>query len=93
MSGQKHLTYRHEKLGIALFVLVFVQVVLGEAAHFILHKKGIRTGYFHAALGVIIFGLSIWQVIMGLDLWRWQPAYGANIFVSIIHSIVKQKRG
>lgn len=77
-----HFQSRHEKLGLALFVLVIVQGILGEISHLIMVKKGIRTGYFHILMGVTIFGLSIWEIKMGLDEWSWNPSKGVTYFVS-----------
>jgi len=61
---------------------VIVQTLLGEFAHQIMARKGVRTGYVHAVIGVTTFGLSIWEIQLGLDLWSWNPSNGVSIFVS-----------
>lgn len=81
-QGEPHFSSSHEKVGLALFLLVIVQVILGEVSHLIMVKKGIRTGYFHALLGVLIFILSIWEIQEGFNLWEWDAPYAATIFVS-----------
>lgn len=82
MTGRPHLVNTHEKLGIAIFVLVIVQVLLGELAHYINVKKSMRTGYVHAPLGILLFALAIWQIHEGIPLWQWNPSNGFSIFVS-----------
>lgn len=82
MSKESHFDSNHEKVGLALFIAVIVQVILGEVSHLIMVKKGIRTGYVHAILGILIFGVSIWEIQRGFELWEWAPSHAAVIFVS-----------
>lgn len=63
----------HMKWGIALFVLYWVQVLLGAIIHFVkprsfaLRLRG-RTiqNYFHAILGLFIIGVAFYQVCICL---------------------------
>lgn len=57
-----------KKLGMALFVLYFAQLTLGAGIHYI--KPRWSTGrppqnYAHALIGLLIIGLSFWQVGTG----------------------------
>lgn len=57
MTGQPHFSNTHEKVGLALFILLFVQVGLGIAAHSYKAKTGNRyIGFAHIPLGLIMFG-------------------------------------
>lgn len=68
-QGVMHLDDTHKKWGVAIFVLYFVQISLGGIIHFF--KPGsfafrIRgrplQNYFHAILGLLIIGVSFYQV-------------------------------
>lgn len=55
-----HFAYTHNKLGLAMFILVLVQVALGAAAHTFKSKTGKRyIGFAHIPLGLILFGKSL----------------------------------
>ena len=68
MPGGIHLNDTHKKWGVAIFVLYFFQVFLGAVVHFFkipaLARKGIRApqNYFHAIVGILIIGVSFYQV-------------------------------
>jgi Kef-type K+ transport system membrane component KefB len=60
----------HYQVGVAIFVLYFVQIALGMGAHRYLRKTGQRyIGYVHAPLGLIIFGLAVWNMETGWNIW------------------------
>lgn len=81
LMGQSHFSNTHEKLGLALFILLFVQILLGVASHSLKKRKGKRyIGYVHIPFGLIMFGLSVWQIHEGFERWQWQPpAYASYI--------------
>jgi len=66
-TGQLNST--HKKWGLVLVCLYIVQCSLGGFIHFIKSAKQSRRppqNYGHAALGIMIIGLSFWQVYTGL---------------------------
>ncbi|KZP07366.1 hypothetical protein FIBSPDRAFT_287803 [Athelia psychrophila] len=67
-SGGMHLDDTHKKLGVALFVLYFVQLLGGAVIHFFKPKNSMRRpaqNYAHAFLGLLIIALAFWQVRTG----------------------------
>ncbi|KAI0779570.1 hypothetical protein C8Q74DRAFT_1198609 [Fomes fomentarius] len=66
-----HLNDDHKKWGVAIFVLYIVQCVLGEVIHRVkptswtVRKKRPLQNYFHAILGLLVIGLSFYQVRTG----------------------------
>ncbi|KZP30307.1 hypothetical protein FIBSPDRAFT_917134 [Athelia psychrophila] len=67
-SGGMHLDDTHKKLGVALFVLYFVQLLGGAVIHFFKPKNSTRRpaqNYAHAFLGLLIIALAFWQVRTG----------------------------
>lgn len=59
MEGGPHFAYTHNKVGLALFILLIVQVLLGVASHTYRGKTGKRyIGFAHIPLGLILFGES-----------------------------------
>jgi hypothetical protein len=71
----------HHQLGLAIFILVIFQALMGALSHIIVRRTGFRyLGYFHALTGVVIFGLAVWNAHEGFELWTWQPpAYASYI--------------
>ncbi|ESK83385.1 CBD9-like protein [Moniliophthora roreri MCA 2997] len=66
--GGTHLDDTHMRLGVALFVLYFVQCFLGAIIHFIKPSKFIGRppqNYLHAVLGLTIIALALYQVRTG----------------------------
>ncbi len=63
-----HLDDDHKKWGVAIFVLYFVQCMVGEVIHRVkptswtVRKKRPLQNYFHAILGLLVIGLSFYQV-------------------------------
>lgn len=66
--GGEHLDDTHMRLGIALFVLYFVQCSLGAIIHFFKPSKSAGRppqNYLHAVLGLLIVALALYQVRTG----------------------------
>ncbi|PWN32341.1 uncharacterized protein FA14DRAFT_87433 [Meira miltonrushii] len=80
-EGGPHFSNTHEKLGLALFILVIVQIVFGAASHELKKRKGLRyIGFVHIPFGLILYGLSVWQIHEGFSVWQWNPpAYASYI--------------
>lgn len=76
-----HFKQTHNQLGLAMVILLIVQVALGAAAHGMRSKTGKRyIGFAHIPLGLILFGLSPYQIHLGFDTWDWAPpAYASYI--------------
>ncbi|KAE8223386.1 hypothetical protein CF319_g3577 [Tilletia indica] len=74
-DGLPHFDNTHKRLGLAMFILVLIQASWGQIGHLIFRSTAIRLQNFgHILLGVVLFfGLSLWQVRSGLELWTWQP--------------------
>ncbi|KZP30311.1 hypothetical protein FIBSPDRAFT_1038318 [Athelia psychrophila] len=67
-SGGMHLDDTHNKLGVALFMLYFVQLLGGAVIHYFKPKNSMRRpaqNYAHAFLGLLIIALAFWQVRTG----------------------------
>ncbi|KAL0067391.1 hypothetical protein AAF712_005620 [Marasmius tenuissimus] len=65
--GGSHFSDTHQKLGLAAFILYFVQVLLGVFIHKIKLGKGRRPpqNYLHAILGLAIIAIAMAQVRSG----------------------------
>ena len=67
-AGVPGLNDTHKKWGIALFVLYIAQIFLGAVIHWIkpasftVQKKRPLQNYLHAVFGLLIIGLSFYQV-------------------------------
>ncbi|KAI0743639.1 hypothetical protein C8Q80DRAFT_1106923 [Daedaleopsis nitida] len=70
-AAAKHLDDDHKKWGIAIFVLYLAQCSLGAVVHWVkpsswtVKKKRPIQNYFHAILGLLVIGLSFYQVRTG----------------------------
>jgi hypothetical protein len=72
----------HHFVGLVITILIIVQATLGLTAHKYLAKTGRRIiGYFHAPLGLVIFGLAIWNMQTGINLWEWAPSNTFRYFI------------
>ncbi|EJD54568.1 hypothetical protein AURDEDRAFT_156352 [Auricularia subglabra TFB-10046 SS5] len=63
-----HFNDMHKKTGLTLFILYVVQASLGAFIHFVKNPKRQRRppqNYLHAALGLGIVGLALYQVHLG----------------------------
>jgi uncharacterized membrane protein len=80
-TGGEHFDDRHKRLGLALFILYFVQIFLGAIIHYV--KSKTRTSrppqnYMHAVLGLVIIALSFYQVRYGFRS-EWTEATGRQV--------------
>ena len=70
-SHGMHLDDTHKKLGVALFVLYFAQLLFGALIHFVrVNSAGVAArrppqNYAHALMGLLIIALAAWQVRTG----------------------------
>jgi hypothetical protein len=80
-SGDSHFGSTHEKVGLAIFILVIVQSAMGVASHHIKRRFGARVvGFIHIPFGLTLFGLSIWEIHMGFEKYKPKaPAYASDI--------------
>ena len=58
-----------QRLGLALFILYIIQILIGNVIHRFKSKSALRRrpvqNYFHVFLGILIIGLSFYQVHTG----------------------------
>jgi len=80
----------HKKYGIVLFVLAWVQGLLGAVGHMIFHRTGRRAQNFvHIVLGLFILATSFWQIHTGLEEWDWAPpTWIGDVFVPVYAGVV-----
>ncbi|UZJ57531.1 hypothetical protein CBS101457_006851 [Exobasidium rhododendri] len=57
----------HYQVGVAIFIIVWFQAALGLVAHRISGRRWI--GLIHAPVGLILFGLAVWNMETGFSLW------------------------
>jgi hypothetical protein len=69
---------KHYQVGVAIFVIFFFQMSFGLISHRI---TGRWVGYLHAATGLTLFGLAIWNIITGFNIWQWKAGNAPKIFV------------
>lgn len=67
-AGAPHLNDDHMKWGVAIFVLYFIQLILGDIIHrfkprsWSVDKRRPIQNYAHALLGLLIIALAFYQV-------------------------------
>lgn len=67
-SGE-HFESTHAKVGLAVFILMFVQSVLGAVGH--KFKRFHVSRIVHVVLGLGVTVLAVWNSTTGLSLWQW----------------------
>ncbi|KAL9940221.1 hypothetical protein V8E36_000926 [Tilletia maclaganii] len=73
-QGFTHFSTQHGKLGLAIFVLSWVQSLLGQVGSLVLYKYQLRyLNFVHILAGIVLFALAVWQVVLGFEEWRWKP--------------------
>ncbi|KAE8223387.1 hypothetical protein CF319_g3576 [Tilletia indica] len=74
-AGLPHFNTTHQRAGLGILILVLIQALWGQIGHVIFRSRGSRVvNYGHILLGVILFfGLSLWQIRTGLQIWLWSP--------------------
>lgn len=81
-EGGPHFSNTHEKLGLALFILLFLQIALGAFSHSLKNRRQTRlVGYVHIPIGLILFGLSVYQIHEGFEEWDWEPPMYASYVI------------
>lgn len=82
------------KLGLALFLLLFVQLLLAQAGRTLNKRRGNRyLSFVHIVTGIVLFALSVWNVHEGFKIWpainqgpKWQPPRYASYIVRVLQS-------
>ncbi|KAL9935217.1 hypothetical protein V8E36_005565 [Tilletia maclaganii] len=90
-AGGPHFENTHQRLGLAMFVLVLIQAAGGQVGHIIFRSKGIRLqNYGHMLLGVVLFfGLSLYQIREGFKIWMWRAPKGVyDIFFPLWFALI-----
>lgn len=81
-NGLPHFSGTHTRLGLAIVILLAFQLSLGQLAHFIRARFGVRyVGLLHAPLGLTLFALSVYNIHKGFRFWRWQPSMAADYVI------------
>jgi hypothetical protein len=70
-GGDGHFESTHGKAGLAIFILMIVQIVLGAVGH--KTKRFNVSRIVHVVLGLGVTGAAIWNSTEGLSLWDWGP--------------------
>ena len=92
-EGSSHFTETHHWVGLIILILLIIQIALGYWAHSYRGITGKRfVGYAHIPLGVLLFGLSVWNTQSGFDLWTVQPTfkvsyiiYGWAVLITVVY--------
>lgn len=81
LTGSTQFDNIHHQFGLIIFLLVLIQAALGLSAHKF-HAKTVHRyiGYVYAPIG-LLFGLAIWNMQTGFQLWDWKPTKAANYFI------------
>lgn len=79
-EGASQWTENHHKVGISIFILAWLQAMLGLAAH---TAKVRYLRFIHIPIGLLLFGLAIWNIQTGFDLWGWEAGVAPKIFVYV----------
>ena len=69
VGSSEHFTSTHAKVGLAVFILMFVQAVLGAVGH--KFKRFHVSRLVHVILGLGVTVLAVWNATTGLSLWQW----------------------
>ncbi|KAE8266744.1 hypothetical protein A4X09_0g5599 [Tilletia walkeri] len=89
--GDPHFEGTHQRVGLAMFILVLIQASWGHIGHFLFKSRGSRlVNYGHILLGtVLFFGLALWQVRTGFGEWAWQaPSFVPNIVFPVLFGVI-----
>ncbi|CBQ71617.1 conserved hypothetical protein [Sporisorium reilianum SRZ2] len=71
-----HFDSKHAKAGLAIFIIMFVQMVLGAVGH--KTKRFHVSRIVHVVIGLGITVAAIWNSTEGLSLWQWGPPRWAS---------------
>merc|ERR1712232_924139 len=92
-SSRIHLSKPHHIIGFLVLILTFVQIIAGRLRPGLPaspdekpSRKRTQWRYFHSVLGILIYFLSIYEIVSGLQLyskkmqvWNWSPVFAAWI--------------
>lgn len=74
VGSGSHFDSTHAKTGLAIFIIMFVQLALGAVGH--RTKRFHVSRIVHVVIGLTITMVAIWNATTGLSLWQWgAPAY------------------
>ncbi|PWN52461.1 CBD9-like protein [Violaceomyces palustris] len=70
-SAGEHFSNTHMRVGLAIFILVILQVIAGQLGHHTKKRSPLRL--LHIFVGLVTVGLSVWNCSSGLESWYWGP--------------------
>ena len=75
-SGSPHFSSTHGRVGLAVFIVMFLQILLGIAGH---HTKRFNPSRIvHVIISLGLTGVAIWNSTQGFELWSWGPPRWAS---------------
>jgi hypothetical protein len=69
----------HYQVGVAIFILFFFQCALGLVAHKVVGRRWL--GLIHAPVGLVLFGLAVWNCETGFDIWDYDAGKAPRIVI------------
>ena len=81
-----HFSSTHAQAGLAIFIIMFCQVLLGLVSH--TTKRFNPSRIFHAIVGIGLFVTAVWNATEGFGLWQWNPPSSARWVLWIWFGIV-----
>ena len=70
-GGGGHFNNSHGKAGLAIFIIMFCQILIGIVGHHF--KRFNPTRIFHVIVGLGVTVAAVWNSTEGLQLWQWAP--------------------
>nr|CDI57151.1 cbd9-like protein [Melanopsichium pennsylvanicum 4] len=68
-SDGDHFDSTHARVGLAIFIVMFLQILLGIVGH--KTKRFNPSRIVHVVVGLGLTGVAIWNATSGLELWSW----------------------
>lgn len=81
-----HFDSTHAKVGLAIFIIMLVQMALGALGH--KTKRFHVSRIVHVVIGLTITVLAVWNATTGLSLWQWGPPRWASWILWIWFALV-----
>ncbi|SPO31992.1 uncharacterized protein UTRI_06718_B [Ustilago trichophora] len=75
-SGGEHFDNTHAKAGLAIFIVMILQIILGAFGH--TTKRFNPSRIVHVVIGLGITAAAIWNSTEGLEMWSWGPPRWAS---------------